>query len=123
MSQTMIYRRVILPQALKVALPTIGGYFISLLKDSSLVSFIAVNELLRHGTIVIAETFMSMQIYLMVAIIYFAMSFVAARGVRWIEQRFTPVHRGGKRISSHSHALGNTPAKAGQTGTEVTLES
>jgi His/Glu/Gln/Arg/opine family amino acid ABC transporter permease subunit len=97
MSHTMIYRRVILPQAFKVALPTIGGYFISLLKDSSLVSFIAVNELLRHGTIVIADTFLSMQVYLMVAIIYFAMSFVAARGVRWIEQHFTPVHRGGRR--------------------------
>lgn len=115
MSHAMIYRRVILPQALKVALPTLGGYFISLLKDSSLVSFIAVNELLRHGTIVIADTFMSMQVYLMVAIIYFAMSFVAARGVRWIEQQFTPVHRGGKRVPAQ------TPAD--KPGTEVHLET
>ncbi|SFU09925.1 amino acid ABC transporter permease [Paraburkholderia aspalathi] len=118
MSHTMIYRRVILPQALKVALPTIGGYFISLLKDSSLVSFIAVNELLRHGTIVIADTFMSMQVYLMVAIIYFAMSFAAARGVRWIEQKFTPVHRGGKRVSTQIPA-----SKAGATSTEPNLET
>src|SRR5207253_5461296 len=69
MSRTRIYLRVILPQALKIAIPTVGGYFISLLKDSSLVSFIAVNELLRHGSIVIANTFLSMQVYLMVAII------------------------------------------------------
>lgn len=92
MSRNKIYLRVILPQALKIAIPTVGGYFISLLKDSSLVSFIAVNELLRHGSIVIANTFLSMQVYLMVAIIYFVLSFIAARGVHWIEQRLTPAH-------------------------------
>lgn len=99
MSQPMIYSRVILPQAFKVALPTVGGYFISLLKDSSLVSFISVNELLRHGTIVIADTFLSMQVYMMVAVIYFALSFAAARCVRWLERRVTPVHRGGSRTA------------------------
>ena len=112
MSHAKIYRRVILPQAMKVALPTVGGYFISLMKDSSLVSFIAVNELLRHGTIIIAETFMSMQVYLMIAIIYFAMSFAAARGVRWIERKYTPVHRGGRRVPSRSVSCsvsGSTP--------------
>ncbi|MGK8206622.1 amino acid ABC transporter permease [Burkholderia cenocepacia] len=113
MSNAMIYRRVILPQAMKVALPTVGGYFISLMKDSSLVSFIAVNELLRHGTIIIAETFMSMQVYLMVALIYFAMSFAAARGVRWIERTFTPAHRGGRRTASRAGA------RAGSPGTSV----
>jgi His/Glu/Gln/Arg/opine family amino acid ABC transporter permease subunit len=92
MSRNKIYLRVILPQALKIAIPTVGGYFISLLKDSSLVSFIAVNELLRHGSIIIANTFLSMQVYLMVAIIYFILSFIAARGVHWIEQRLTPAH-------------------------------
>ena len=35
MSRAMVYRRVVLPQALRIAVPTIGGYFISLLKDSS----------------------------------------------------------------------------------------
>lgn len=92
MSRAMVYRRVVLPQALRIAVPTIGGYFISLLKDSSLVSFIAVNELLRHGTIVIANTFASMQVYMMVAAIYFVLSFVAARAVRWLERQLTPAY-------------------------------
>jgi His/Glu/Gln/Arg/opine family amino acid ABC transporter permease subunit len=101
MSRNKIYLRVILPQALKIAIPTVGGYFISLLKDSSLVSFIAVNELLRHGSIVIANTFLSMQVYLMVAIIYFVLSFIAARAVHWIEQRLTPAHlRTGSRLNT-----------------------
>lgn len=88
----MVYGRVILPQALLVALPTTGGYFISLLKDCSLVSFIAVNELLRNGQIIISSTFQSMEVYLMVAIIYFIMSFAASLIVRALERRLTPAY-------------------------------
>jgi polar amino acid transport system permease protein len=85
-------RRVILPRAFLIAVPTLGGYLIALLKDCSLVSFIAVNELLRHGTIIIASTFRSMETYMMVAMIYFVMSFAASRAVRWIERRLTPAY-------------------------------
>jgi len=75
---------------MRVAIPTIGGFFIALLKDSSLVSFISVSELMRQGTILISNTFRSMEIYLMVGLVYFAMSFVAARIVRRLELRLTP---------------------------------
>ena len=92
MSRVMIYQRVILPQAMRLAIPTVGGYFIALLKESSLVSYIAVNELLRHGTIVISETFKSMEIYLMVAMVYFVLSFIAARAVGSVERALTPAY-------------------------------
>ncbi len=108
MSNFMIHRRVILPQAMRIAVPTIGGYFIALLKDSSLVSFISVNELLRNGTIVISNTFRSMEVYMMVAIIYFVMSFAAARLVHYIEQRLTPRHL--RRGSAAKRALASQPA-------------
>ena len=49
MKRIVIYRKIILPQAMAIAMPTVGGYFISLLKDCSLVSVIAVEELLRQG--------------------------------------------------------------------------
>jgi His/Glu/Gln/Arg/opine family amino acid ABC transporter permease subunit len=90
MSSFQIYARIILPQALLIAVPTIGGYFISLLKDCALVSFISVNELLRQGTIIINATFRSMEIYLLVAAIYFVMSFLAARIVQSLEWWLTP---------------------------------
>lgn len=93
MSQFRVYTRIVLPQAFRIAVPTIGGYFIALLKDSSLVSFIAVNELLRHGTIIIANTFRSMEVYFMVAIIYCIMSLIAARIVHRVEMLLTPPHR------------------------------
>lgn len=97
MSRAAVYRRVILPQALLIAVPTLGGYFISLLKDCSLVSFIAVNELLRHGTIIISSTFRSMEIYVMVAGIYFVMSYVASHVVRWLEWKLTPAYMAAQR--------------------------
>ncbi|MCO5082689.1 MAG: amino acid ABC transporter permease [Rhizobiaceae bacterium] len=92
MSGAAIQRRIILPQAFRVALPTMGGYFIALLKDCSLVSFIAVNELLREGSMIIASTFRSMEIYLLVAAIYFVMSFVASRLVGLVEWWLTPAY-------------------------------
>jgi His/Glu/Gln/Arg/opine family amino acid ABC transporter permease subunit len=90
MSRIEMYRRIILPQAFLIAIPTITGYFISLLKDCSLVSFISVNELLRSGTIIIAETFDSMRVYLAIGIIYFILSFASSRILRWLELRLTP---------------------------------
>lgn len=92
MSRLTAFRRVTLPQALRIAVPTVGGFYISLLKDSSLVSFIAVSELMRQGTILISSTFRSMEIYFMVAMIYFVMSFVAARIVKRVEIALTPRH-------------------------------
>jgi His/Glu/Gln/Arg/opine family amino acid ABC transporter permease subunit len=90
MSPLQTYVRIILPQALLIAVPTVGGYFISLLKDCALVSFISVNELLRTGTIIINATFRSMEIYILVAAIYFVMSFIAARLVQALEWSLTP---------------------------------
>ncbi|MGD9742481.1 MAG: amino acid ABC transporter permease [Dongiaceae bacterium] len=105
MSRATVYRRVILPQALRIAVPTIGGYFISLLKDSSLVSYIAVNELLRNGMIVISTTFRSMEIYLMVAIVYFVMSFIASRLVFRVERWLTPAYlRAGSKVQIQQSA-------------------
>jgi His/Glu/Gln/Arg/opine family amino acid ABC transporter permease subunit len=90
MSHVQVYTRIVLPQAFLVALPTIGGYFISLIKDCALVSFISVNELLRTGTMIIAETFQSMRVYLVLGVMYFTMSFVAARIVRLLEVKLMP---------------------------------
>ena len=100
MSRYTAFRRVTLPQALRIAVPTVGGFFITLLKDSSLVSFIAVTELMRQGTILISNTFRSMEIYFMVGMVYFVMSFVAARLVRRVEVALTPRHLRARRIST-----------------------
>lgn len=92
MRRIVVYRKIILPQAMIIAMPTVGGYFISLLKDCSLVSVIAVEELLRQGKYIIAENFRSVETILLVGIIYFAMSFGAARIIKRMEAWLRPAY-------------------------------
>jgi His/Glu/Gln/Arg/opine family amino acid ABC transporter permease subunit len=92
LTRIKIYRKIILPQAAVIAVPTVGGYFISLLKDCALVSFISVDELLRHGTYIISATFRSMETYMLVGAIYYAMSMVAAWAIRELETKLRPAY-------------------------------
>ena len=92
MKRVTVYRKIILPQAMAIAMPTVGGYFISLLKDCSLVSVVAVEELLREGKYIISENFRSVPTILLVGIIYFVMSFVAARAITRLEARLRPAY-------------------------------
>jgi polar amino acid transport system permease protein len=80
-------RYVILPQAVKVILPPMGNEFIALLKDSSLISVVGVAELTRRGREFTASTFMPIETYVMVALIYLVLTLFSARIVTWIERR------------------------------------
>lgn len=84
-SQTM--GLVILPQAFRRILPPLGNEFIALLKDSSLVSVIALEELVRKGQIIIGRTFRPFEVWLAVALIYFVMTFTVSRLVNVVERR------------------------------------
>jgi His/Glu/Gln/Arg/opine family amino acid ABC transporter permease subunit len=92
MKRWAIYWKIILPQAMVIAIPTVGGYFISLLKDCSLVSVIAVEELLRQGKYIISENFRSVETIMLVGIIYFIMSFGAASVIRRVERWLRPAY-------------------------------
>ena len=83
--QSMYY--VILPQALFRILPSLGNEFIALLKDSSLVSTIAIAELTRTGQIIITRTFKSFEIWIGVALFYFIMTYAISRAVKYSEKR------------------------------------
>jgi len=83
--QTMI--NIILPQAFRNTLPTIGNEFIALIKESSLISVIGIAELTRQGQFIISRTFMSFEIYAGVALIYFVMTFSVSRIFKAVEKR------------------------------------
>ncbi|MEM5435823.1 amino acid ABC transporter permease [Paraburkholderia diazotrophica] len=70
--QTLRY--VVGPQALRLAVPSMGNTLISLIKDTSLVSVITVTELLRSAQEVIAATFQPLPLYLAVAALYWILS-------------------------------------------------
>jgi len=70
------FRYVVLPQALKVILPPAFGFFIQLIKDSSLVAIIGFIELTRSGRMVIARTYKPFTIYFGIMFIYFIICYV-----------------------------------------------
>jgi polar amino acid transport system permease protein len=80
-------RHVVLPQAFRVIMPPVGNEFISLLKDSSLVSAVALADLTRRGTEFISFNFDPLQVWTMIALLYLVMTLVSARVVNYIERR------------------------------------
>ena len=87
MSRSKAMRLVILPQTLKIILPPIGNEFIALLKDSSLVSIVAVSDLLRAGREYAARTFLYFEAYTMVALIYLVFTLFFSKLVAMMEER------------------------------------
>lgn len=87
MTEAQSMKEVILPQAFKLIVPPLGNEFIVLLKDSSLLAVIGVEELLRHGQLEVARTFAAFPIYIGVALCYLVMTLSIARLVSWSERR------------------------------------
>ncbi len=87
MSRGQALRKVILPQTMKIILPAIGNEFIAMLKDSSLVSVIALRDILRRGREYISRTFLSLETMLIVALIYLVITLVLSRIVAMMEDR------------------------------------
>jgi polar amino acid transport system permease protein len=80
-------RYIILPQAIRVILPPVGNEFIALLKDSSLVSAVAVADLTRRGREFMSSNFNPIETWTMVALVYLIMTLFAARIASYIEKR------------------------------------
>jgi len=80
-------RYIVLPQAIRVILPPLGNEFVALLKDSSLVSVLAVSDLTRRGREYMARTFLSFDTWIMVAMCYLVLTLFSSRVVEFIESR------------------------------------
>jgi polar amino acid transport system permease protein len=87
--------KVVLPQALRIVIPPVGNYFISLFKDTALVSTISIGELLFRGQLLAAENFKYLQIYSFIFVLYLMISFPASRAVRALERRLRVSRRAG----------------------------
>jgi polar amino acid transport system permease protein len=87
MGYLQIMRRVVLPQAIRVMIPPGVGLLIGLIKDSSIVSVISYLELTRVGQILTEKTFLSFQVFGIVAALYFLLCYPLSRLARWTERR------------------------------------
>jgi polar amino acid transport system permease protein len=87
MTNIQAMRYIILPQAVRVILPPVGNEFVTLLKDSSLVSILAVSDLTRRGREFVARTFLSFDTFTMVALCYLILTLLFTRVFTAIEHR------------------------------------
>jgi polar amino acid transport system substrate-binding protein len=87
MDRGLAFRHVVLPQALRVALPGMTNDFVALFKDSSLVSVIAMVELTKTYSILAATTTRFLELGVVAALLYFGMSYPLSRVARRLEAR------------------------------------
>ena len=80
---------IVLPQAFKRILPPLAGQFISLIKDSSLVSVIAITDLTKAGREIITTTFATFEVWLVVAAMYLLVTATLSQVVYYLERRYS----------------------------------
>lgn len=87
MNQRLAMFEVVIPQAFKNILPALGNEFISVIKESSMVSVIGVAELMYKAGIVRGNTALGLEPIIVAAVIYFALTFILTRGLGYVERR------------------------------------
>jgi polar amino acid transport system permease protein len=88
MGPWLVWRRVVLPQAIPPVIPALGNYFIAMFKDSPMLAAITVMELLQTAKLIGSETFRYLEPLTLVGLLFLAVSLVASQGVRKLEERF-----------------------------------
>jgi polar amino acid transport system permease protein len=88
MSRTQAVRRIVLPQAVRRILPVLASTWVSLFKDTSLVSVIAVPELAYVAMQIRAQTFRVLEMLTAMAAIYWLLGYPQAKLVDWIQRRY-----------------------------------
>lgn len=87
LSYSKAMRKVVLPQAVKIMIPSILNQFIVTLKDTSILTVISIRELTSAGQIIIARNFKSLEMYAIVACMYFVVITLLTLASRYIERR------------------------------------
>lgn len=94
MTRAQQYRYVILPQAIRISLPSTVGFAVQVVKNTSIASIIGFVELARAGTLINNATFQPFRVFLVVAALYFVVCYPLSQLSRWLERR---LHAGSRR--------------------------
>lgn len=87
MTYPQALRRIILPEAIEVALPTLGNSLISIIKGTSLAFTCAVVEITAQGQIIAGKTYRYFEVYVSLAIIYWVITLIIEQLIRIIENK------------------------------------
>jgi polar amino acid transport system permease protein len=93
MSRLDIARFIVLPQALRNVLPPMAGQFIQLIKDSSLVSLVSIQELTFMAQDVQVTTQRVFEVFVFVAVVYFVICFSLSQLFSALERRYSRAHK------------------------------
>ncbi|MEV6238638.1 amino acid ABC transporter permease [Lentzea sp. NPDC051838] len=85
------FRKVVFPQAMRLALPGTNTMLVDLLKSTSLLVTISAAELMSQGRLITSATFRALEVYLVIAAIYFVLCYPLSQGLLWLERR---IHAG-----------------------------
>ena len=88
MTRAQLMRRILIPQAITRMIPPIGTMWISLFKDTSLVSAIGVTELMYQARFLAVDTYRPVEIFTICAVIYFLITFPQSLGVNWLYEKY-----------------------------------
>lgn len=86
MSESRMMRRIILPQAVRRMLPPLVNQSVLQLKNTSLLYIVAVPDLMYIGSVLVSNTFRPLEVYTMVAVIYFIILYPLQKIARWFER-------------------------------------
>lgn len=90
MSRWLIFRRIVMPQGLRVALPAYGNEIILMTRSTALASVITLMEVTGIASKIIAETFRAVEVFICAGAIYLVLNFVISRVILWMERRLSP---------------------------------
>jgi polar amino acid transport system permease protein len=93
LTRTQRMRMVVLPQAIRIATPPTVGFMVQIVKNTSLASVVGFVELARSGQIINNSVFEPFLVYVIIAVIYFAMCYPLSRWSQRLERRGAPVQR------------------------------
>lgn len=87
LSQVMAMKKVILPQAIKIMIPSLMNQFIIAIKDTSILSVISIRELMQSGQIIVGTTYRAFEIYGVVAMMYLVLITILTLVSKAVERR------------------------------------
>ena len=89
MSNRHMMMKIILPQAVKNILPALGNEFVTMIKETSLASTFYIGELMYTRTLLMSTKFYAWQPLIIIAAIYFVVTFVLSKGIQYMEKRMS----------------------------------
>ena len=116
MTRLLAMRKIVLPQAMRVIIPPTGNQTISMLKTSSLVSVLAIPELLYSAQIIYARTFETIPLLIVVSVWYLLLTSLLTIAQGWIERRFSPDRDPVRRRVRSAHGPSMTLRRAREGG-------